>query len=76
MNFDEWFNGQFGPEPEPGKELDNIRQEVYRAQEKVTECEVRYRAKREWFARQDAALKAWIARETYLKEEAECDSGK
>ena len=76
MKFDAWFDEQFGPDPEPGKELYEIRREVSAAHNNLRECEARYEAKKEWLARNNAALSAWVAREDYLKEEAECDSGK
>jgi len=63
MKFDEWFTERFGPEPEPGRGFDDIRQEIYRAEEHVTLCRNRLGAKREWWVRRNGALKAWVARE-------------
>ena len=71
MKFDEWFNGQFGPEPSPKATVYELQAEVSVMRTRLLRCEKLLEQKREYERKCDAALKAWVAREDYLKSEAE-----
>ena len=63
--FRSWFEAQFGPRPH--RELSEIRTELASLRRRLAEVEAELLRAEGYYAREDAALKAWLASETWEK---------